>query len=90
MFLTVPAWAEREEQSCYLQIKPHILLRPTVQVKGLVVFRHQNVTNNVISLGRDGDTPHAIIRLATQNLQHSVYCFPFSQYFHVALELLSD
>lgn len=87
MLLSVPAWAEIEEQSWYLQIKPHILLRPTVQVKGPVVFRHQNVMNNVISLSRDGNTSHAIIRLAIQNL---LYCFPFSQYFHAALELLRE
>lgn len=38
--LSVPAWAERGEQTWSLQIKPHILWCPTVQVRRPVVFRH--------------------------------------------------
>lgn len=53
VFLSVPAWAEREEQTGYLQIKPHILCRPTVQVKGPVVFRHKNVMHNMITISAE-------------------------------------
>lgn len=53
VFLSVPAWAERGEQTWYLQIKPHILWCPTVQVRGPVVFRHKNVMHNMITASEE-------------------------------------
>lgn len=51
--LCVLPWVEREEPDWYLQTEPHTLRCPTVQVKGLVVFRWKNVTHNVITVSAE-------------------------------------